>query len=202
MAAMRRLAPGVLAVLAVLLVAVPAGAVPPKSRLLSVTALPTGWAVTYHRDSREVISSRCLSELDNLPPGEQAVHITFAEGDTRKLAEKLVSGPKAVDRLRLLDAALRGCRRVTVTNHGSRLPLKRVKVALPKIGSTSKSYAFRGTVTGVTIGADVVTFRATRCAGYVIYRTFASLNARTVVGFAREAVAKADGRYVVAPSTG
>lgn len=202
MAAIRRLASGMLAVLAVLLLPVPAGAVPPKSRLLGVTALPTGWAVTYHRDSREVISSRCLSELDKPSPGEHDARVTFAEGDTRKLAEKLVTGPMAVERLRLLNGALRRCRRVAVTNHGTRLPLTKVKVALPKVSPTSKSYSFRGTVTGVTIGADVVTFRATRCAGYVIYRTFASLDARTVAAFAREAVARADGKHVAPPSTG
>lgn len=197
----RKLGLGTLALLALLVMAAPAGAVPTKDRLLGLTALPTGWAVTHHRDSREVLASRCLSALDRVPIREKDASITFAEGDTRKLAEKLVTGPTAVERLRHLNRELRACRRVTFTAHGTRLRLKRVKTALPRVGPTSVSYSFRGSVTGVAIGADVVTFRARRCVGYIIYRTFTSLNARTVAAYAREAVATADGERVTPPLT-
>ncbi|MGH9109776.1 MAG: hypothetical protein ACRDY3_10010 [Acidimicrobiales bacterium] len=198
---MRRLGLGTLTVLAMLLIAVPAGAVSAKGRLLTVTALPAGWNVTYHRDRREVISSRCLSALDKARKGENGATVTFAEGDTRKLAEELVAGPKAVKQLRLLNRELRGCPRVTFTTHGTTLHLRKEKTALPKVGPTSASYLFRGSVTGVAIGADVVTFRAKRCAGYIVYRSFTSFNASTVAAYAREAVAKADGKRVAPPST-
>ena len=80
-----------------------------------------------------------------------------------------------------------------------RLLHSKAKTALPKVSPTSASYSFEGAVTGVTIGADVVTFRATRCAGYIVYRTFTSFETRTAVAFAREAVAKADGKRVAPP---
>lgn len=198
---MRRLGLGTLTALALLLTAVPAGAVSAKSRLLSVTALPTGWIVTYHRDSREVFSSRCLSALEKTPKSEKGATVAFAEGDARNLAEKLVTGPVAVERLRLLNRELRACRRVRFTAHGTALHLRKAKIALPKVGPTSASFSFRGSVTGVTIEADVVTFRASRFVGYIIYRTFTSVNARTAAAYAEEAVAKAEGKHVVPPST-
>jgi hypothetical protein len=199
MRALRIATVGIAALFVGFLTAYPAGAASVKSRLLSVTDMPPGWTVTYIPTSSGVTSSHCLSSLHKLIHQRSAT-IAFAGGET-KLAEKIATGPRAVAQLHLLNRGLRACHGVTLKALGKRLHLAIRQMPFPKVGSTSAAYSFRGSLTGIALGLNVVTFRVGRYVGIMIYGGPGTPDITTTIAFAKEAVAKTEGQHVSPPPT-
>jgi len=127
--------------------------------------------------------------------------VTFKNNRTTLLNEQLATGKGEVARLHLLDRALRTCHGATLTDKGKKIHLSIGQMSFPKISRTSAAFSLTASVTGFELGFDVVSFRAGRYVGAIFYGGLGSPNVTMVVAFAREAVAKAEGKHVSLPST-
>jgi hypothetical protein len=199
---MRRFALGLLTTLTAVLLVVPAGAASVKSRLLTVTNLPTGWSRTYQPQSGGGLStSPCFSALKTPVKHGKKASVTFKNGQTTQLDELLATGKGEEARLHLLNRTLRACHGATLTAHGKTIHLSIGQMSFPKVARTSNAFSLTASVTGFKVGFDVVTFRTSRYVGAIFYGGLGSPNVTTAVAFAKEAVAKAEGKHVSPPST-
>jgi hypothetical protein len=182
----------------------PASAAPLKSRLLSVTDLPTGWTVTYHTGHSKgggVSSSRCLSGFPKGPTHFKKARISFTQRQTTVLGENIATGHGVLALLHLFNRQVRACHGVTLKNTGKTLHMTIAPMSFPKISPTSNAYALSASEFGFSFGFDVVSFRAGNCVGYLLYGGLGSPDVTTFLAFAKEAVAKAEGKHVSPPST-
>lgn len=188
--------------IALWLAATPVGAASLKSRLLSVTDLPTGWSQTHTSGSGGgVTSSHCFSPLKNPVKHGKTAKVAFKSTTTTILLESLATGKGEVARLRLLNRYLRGCHGLTLTSHGKTVHFSVGRMSFPKVSRTSNTFSMMASVTGFQLGFDVVTFRAGRLVGAIMFGGLGTPSISTVVSFAREAVAKAEGKHVSPPAT-
>ncbi len=192
----------VVASLAVVLLTSPAAsAATPKSRLLSLSDLPTGWSVTRRPSTGGgVLTTSCLSALRKPPKHGKKASATFT-GDTTSLSETLATGPGTVARIQLLNRTLRTCRGGTLTDDGKTVHLDIDRMSIPKVARTSVAFSLTAEETGITVWSDLVTFRVDGYVGVLFYGGIGTPDATAFLAFAKEAVAKADGKHVAPPST-
>ncbi len=169
-----------------------------KSRMLALSELPTGWTVT-HGGAGGVASNSCLSAFHKASRHGKRATVSYANGTTTFLEEGLATGPGELGRLHVLNRALKRCHGVTLAGHGKKLHLSISRMSFPKVSRTSVAVSMRTKVTKVTIGFDIVTFRADKYEGFLGYGGLGNPDVTTVVTFVKEAVAKAKGKTTTSP---
>lgn len=166
-----------------------------SSRLLSVSDLPAGWspaptATTSvpEASSMPATSSSCIPKQRGLGLVSEA----FVEGTSvPALGEALGSGAKARASWQQLRAAMANCRSATFTYDGKRVSATVQPLSLPSpalAGSSADQWSF--SLDGVSVGVDLVLFRAAGYYGYLSYSDLGLPLVPTVAAFARAAAAK------------
>lgn len=179
----------------------PAGAASLKGRLLTLSDMPTGWTVTESSGASAAASIPCLSGFHEPTKHGTRRTVSYVNGSTTEFEEGLATGPGELARWRKLHHNLSACHHVTVTDQGKSLGLTIAPMSFPSVSRTSSAYSMTTSVTGINVGFDLVLFRTEKDEGFVIYGTLGNPDASTVVAFAKEATAKAEGKAVSPPST-
>lgn len=175
-----------------------------KSRLLTVSDLPTGWR--SHRSTAtfvDLAATSCLRGLSvNAAPREKQT-ASFVQGSGQgsglpALGESLAIGVTAAKFDKGVDA-LASCHSLTLTVGTKQVKAKLVKG--PVLVPGSHAFSLSLTVTHVPIGADIVVFRAHVLAGEIVYLAIGAPTLLTAKAFAQAAVSKAQGHPVPQPPT-
>ena len=106
-----------------------------------------------------------------------------------------------VKRWAMLRQELSQCRAFTAVDGGKTESGTIGTLSLPRVGTTSVAYAVTVSETGSNTGVNLVLFHARAYYGLLGYADSGTPSVTTTVGFAREAVAKAEGKPVTAPAT-
>lgn len=117
------------------------------------------------------------------------------------LSEALATGAHSVGLLHLLNRALRTCHRISIRTTGRTLHLTVAQMYFPSVTRTSAAFSLTTSVTGIEVGFDLVSFRASQYVGYLMYGGIGAPSATTCLGFTKEAVEKAEGKRVTLPPT-
>lgn len=124
-------------------VAAPAKSSPLRSRLLSLSDLPTGWAVTNKPGGGGGLSkSPCLSKLHKAPKGGQTATVSFdSNGTLPLLGETLKTLPNkaALKAWAAASKALAGCKTLSLTDNGKTIHGTSGAMSFPKEGSASSA---------------------------------------------------------------
>ena len=186
-----------LVVAGVLMSSTRAGATSPKARLLSLTDLPSGWSVTSsaNHGKNPLFQDKCFAPLQGFHGHSASASFVDTAATTTFLRETLSTGSKEVAWFRLVTRTLKKCHSATVNTRNRTIHLSIRQMSFPKLTRTSVAFSMRATVTGATVGADLVTFRAGSYVGALLYGTpFEAPNLTTLLSFAKQAVAKAEGK--------
>jgi hypothetical protein len=182
----------------------PAGAVTKaqlRSKLLSISDLPTAWTVD-NSSSSGVVSGGCLAGVAHTPKSETKVEAEFKNGSLPVLKEELVSGhgmaTAAYDRL---NGVLTRCKHFTATSNGQTYDYSTGAMSFPAIGDRSTSYDVSFSVEGINGGIELVLFELGSIAGLVGYGYLGQPDPNQLQGFVNEAVNKIEGKPTTPPTS-
>jgi hypothetical protein len=166
------------------------------SKLLSLSNLPTGWAVDTTSSSGGSVTAGCLAGLKRPPAqkGEFEVTVKYENGQIPLLNELLVAGPGSVASYNRVNHILAGCKRLSGTSGGQTITATVGAMSFPKVGTASAAYAVTASSEGISVGADFVVFRVGSIAGMIEYADLGQPDASQLRGFVTEAVNKVEGK--------
>ena len=121
-----------------------------RSKLLSLSNLPTGWTVDNSSSGGGgAVSGGCLAGVKHAPKSETKVSVAFENGQLPDLQEELVTGHGASTAYNRLNHVLAGCKHFTVSSDGQTLALTVGAMSFPPVGSESSAYGVTMTVKGI-----------------------------------------------------
>lgn len=167
---------------------------PSASRLLTITELPDGWSVTYKATTGVTTPLACVRAYERAPRGVVA-RAKFVKGELPGLIEELTTDRGAgFKRWGLLRQELPQCKTFTISDGGKTESGSIGALSLPRVGTASVAYAVTVSETGSNTGVNLVLFHAGAYYGLLGYADRGTPSVTPTVGFAREAVAKAEGK--------
>ena len=99
----------------------PAGAITKsqlRSKLLTLSNMPTGWVVDNSSSGGGSVTSGCLAGVKQAPKNETKVTASFPDGQLPSLEEELVTGSQAIAAYNRLNHVLAGCKHFTAESGG------------------------------------------------------------------------------------
>ena len=185
---------------AVLVGALPAGALTVPSRLLSATELPAGWAKVPLSTSG-LPAGTCLYITSLVPANQEAqFHARGKDGYT-VLAELLATGKAQAARWQQLRSKLATCRGFAYTVGKKTITVKVSPLSFSRIGTSSSAYAAKFTTRGQAASDVLVLFKEGSVDGVLVYGGSHSATLGALRALAVEAAAKAGGQSVSAPAS-
>lgn len=188
-------------VCALLIAAAPlAGASAPsaKSRVLTLSELPTGWTASPTTGSGgHVTTSKCFSMLKKAPKGGSRADVSFAANSTLPVFDELlIRSRKAAAIYRAARKDMTKCRSVSFPSNGTTIKGTINAMSFPDVGSASGAYALSFEVSKIRASFDLVLFRVKSFIGLVGLADVGSPNISTVERFVTAAVDKVEGKPV------
>jgi alpha/beta hydrolase fold len=163
-----------------------------RDRLLAVTDLPAGWAVTPTTGKGAAVKASCLSSLPRHPQSWSFDIGAFAQGTSvPNLVEVLATGSGVREAWKRLAAALARCHTSSLVLGTAKVEAQVQPVSLRAGARESAAYAWTFTLGGIRLGFDLVLFQAAAYSGYIAYADLAAPRKSTVTAFVRAAIAKA-----------
>lgn len=187
-----------------LVAAMPAGAMTNsqlRSKLLTLSNLPTGWTVDNSSSGGGAVSGGCLAGVKQAPKSERKVTASFENGQLPQLEEELVSGHTATSAYNRLNKVLARCKHFSETSNGETLAFTVGAMSFPPIGDGSSAYGVTFSVKGINAGADFVLFKVGSVAGVIEYADIGQPDPGQLQAFVTEAVNKVEGKPTVTPTT-
>jgi hypothetical protein len=190
----------------VLVVAVPATAISKsqvQARTLSLSEMPTGWSVDHSSNGGVSNVGGCLKGLQALKQpskGIQRASVSYDKSTIPALQQIVEAGKGAAERYRKYNAVLAGCKAISFVSGGSHISGNVGAMSFPTIGDQSSAYAMNVSSQGVSVGVDIVLFKAGQFDTELVYEDY-SPDVSTVQAFATEALNKIEGKPTVTPTT-
>ena len=187
-----------------LMLVLPAGAATKtqlRSKLLSLSNLPTGWTVDNSSSGGGAATGGCLAGVKQAPKSETKVIAKFENGQLPDLQEELVTGHGSLAAYNRLNRVLAGCKHFTESSDGQTLTFTVGAMSFPAVGTESSAYGVTMTVKGINAGVDFVLFRIGSIAGVIEYADIGQPNSSQLQAFVTEAVNKVEGKPTVTPTT-
>jgi hypothetical protein len=176
-----------------------------QAKTLSLSDLPTGWSVDNSSSgggSANVTGCfRKLVALGPVPKGLTRARVEYVMKTLPQMDETLETGKGAPARYIKYRGILRNCKSVSYTaSDGTTVKGSVGAMSFPPLGDSSSAYAINLTASGVSLGIDVVLFRAGSITGQLLYFDF-SPDATVVQEYATAAVNKVEGKPVTIPTS-
>lgn len=187
-----------------LVAAAPAGAMTKtqlRSKLLTLSNMPTGWTVDNSSSGGGGASGGCLAGVKRAPKSEMKVTASFENGQLPQLEEELVSGREGTGAYNRFNRVLAGCKHFSVTSNGETLTATVGAMSFPAVGNESSAYGVTFSVKGINAGADFVLFKVGSVAGVIEYADIGQPDPSQLQAFVTEAVNKVEGRPTTTPTT-
>ncbi len=172
-----------------------------RSKLLTISNMPTGWTVDNSSSGSGGASGGCLAGVKQAPKSENKVTASFENGQLPQLEEELVSGHEGTAAYNRLNKVLAGCKHFSVASNGQTLTFTVGAMSFPTVGDETNAYAVSFSVRGVNAAADFVLFKVGSVAGLIEYADIGQPDPNQLQGFVIEAVNKIEGKPTTPPTT-
>jgi hypothetical protein len=174
-----------------------------KAKALSISNLPSGWAVDNSTQASDSGLGGCFKALEAIPKPKGLVRADLRfnqNGDTPSIEEILETGKGAAARYAKFLHVMSGCTTVNGTVSGTKVTGSVGAMSFPSVGADSQqAYAVKLSAGGESVVIDALYFRVGKVDGSFTYEDF-SPDADTVQAFATAAVDKIQGKPVTTPT--
>lgn len=121
--------------------------------LLSVTDLPSGWALNSTRSAGSVGSQSCpaFGKISSARVSDTVQFSRFIHGDLPELSEALGWSSNASSAFTEATAEIDQCNHLTLTSNGQKVTLSLAPETLPQMGDRSAAYELTVTVDSVNV---------------------------------------------------
>lgn len=131
-----------------------------KSQLLSVSDLPTGWAIDNSQDNGDTSTPPCLRSLKSKLQTTDKAEADFVKGtDFPALQQQLAyygTTSTAAGKYTAATGILNNCKDVSFTTDGEKVHGTIGQLSFPKLGEDSTAWQLVLSQQGITVGIDAV----------------------------------------------
>jgi hypothetical protein len=172
-----------------------------KAETLSLSNMPSGWSVATLAPGTETDPTGCLRGLraDGLhAKGIVSAVVIYHYQKVASFEETLESGPGALPSYGRYLEILETCKQVSATtSRGIHVSGSVKALSFPTVGSSSSAFTVTWSAQGISVGTDIVLFRAGQLDGRILYGD-SSPQTGPVLALTTAAVDKAEGKPVPA----
>ena len=140
-----------------------------KSKLITISQLPSGWSVDNSSSSSST-GSGCFASTKHIETRGRDIETSasFENGNLPDFTEELAGGRSLSSNFAKIEKYLNGCKKVSFTDSGTTYSGTVGAMSFPTVGSRSAAYQVSFSVKGFTVGIDIVVFQATSSIGGVL----------------------------------
>jgi len=140
-----------------------------KSKLITVSQLPSGWSVDNSSSSGST-NGGCFANTKHIETrgGDIDVSASFENGNLPDFTEEIAGGRSLSSNFTKIKKYLNGCKKVSINDSGATYSGTVGAMSFPTVGSRSAAYQVSLSVKGFTLGIDIVVFQVTASLGGVL----------------------------------
>jgi hypothetical protein len=161
-----------------------------KSKLITVSQLPSGWSVDNSSGSGSS-SGGCFANTKHIETrgGDVETSASFENGNLPDFTEELAGGRSLSSNFAKIEKYLNNCKKASFTDSGTTYSATVGAMSFPTVGSRSAAYQVSFSIKGFTVGIDIVIFQATTTMGGVLlYDDLGQPDVRQLQSFAKLAL--------------
>lgn len=165
-----------------------------KSQLLTVSELPSGWAIDNSSDSGSASTPPCLTNLKSTLTTTDKAEISFVKGtsfpDFDQQLGYFGTATSALAQYRAGSGILNNCKDVSFTSDGHQYTGSIGQLSFPTLGQRSTAWQLTISAEGFTFGVDAVLVQKGPELSFLLFFDLGSVEISEFLPLARKAVAK------------